>query len=96
MSLRKMAWFQRLWLRVFAQLPTMDPKDLLPFGLEIAKAVVICGNAATRNILVFDFQRADGVIGIVPVRDFLRFVTSAELYVYSLGPSTTTTSRSSI
>jgi hypothetical protein len=64
---RHLNWLQRVWVTVSAQLPTLDLKDLLPIGIEIAKAVVICGNGATRSVLIFEFQRADGVVGIVPV-----------------------------
>ncbi len=53
------------WIR--NQLPSLDPKDLLPLGLEIIKGAVICGNATTESLLVSEFQRAEGTYGIVPV-----------------------------
>ncbi|TFK75375.1 hypothetical protein BDN72DRAFT_832240 [Pluteus cervinus] len=54
------------WIR--SQLPSLDPKDLLPLGLEIVKGAIICGNATTENLLVSEFQRAEGTYGIVPSR----------------------------
>ncbi|KAK0195692.1 hypothetical protein F5146DRAFT_1101121 [Armillaria mellea] len=51
------AWFKR-------QLPTLDPKELLPLGLDAAKGVIICGNNSTPNLLVAEFQRAEGNLGI--------------------------------
>ncbi|KAG7440025.1 uncharacterized protein BT62DRAFT_646663 [Guyanagaster necrorhizus] len=50
-------WFKR-------QLPTLDPKELLPIGLDATKGVIICGNNSTPNLLVAEFQRAEGNIGI--------------------------------
>ncbi|KAJ3735770.1 hypothetical protein DFJ43DRAFT_832425 [Lentinula guzmanii] len=54
------------WVR--GQLPNLDPKDLLPLGLDIAKGAIICGNPSTPNLLVAEFQRATGTFGIVPSR----------------------------
>lgn len=49
------------------QLPSLDPKDLLPFGIEIAKGAIICGNPSTPNLLVAEFKRTEGTFGIVQV-----------------------------
>ncbi|KAK0484381.1 hypothetical protein EDD18DRAFT_1361385 [Armillaria luteobubalina] len=54
-------WFKR-------QLPTLDPKELLPIGLDAAKGVIICGNNSTPNLLVAEFQRAEGNLGISQAR----------------------------
>ncbi|KAJ3826303.1 hypothetical protein F5880DRAFT_1610366 [Lentinula raphanica] len=51
------------WVR--EQLPNLDPKDLLPLGLHVAKGAIICGNPSTPNLLVAEFQRAEGTFGIV-------------------------------
>jgi hypothetical protein len=66
-SLRKQTFVYRWIDYLSGQLPTLDPKDLLPLSVNITKAIIICGNAATPNLLVMDAQKADGVIGIVPV-----------------------------
>jgi hypothetical protein len=66
-SLRKKTIIQRAIDYLRGQLPSLDPKDLLPLSVEIAKAVVICGNAATSNLLIIDAGKADGILGIVPV-----------------------------
>ncbi|SJK97793.1 uncharacterized protein ARMOST_01048 [Armillaria ostoyae] len=54
-------WFKR-------QLPTLDPKELLPIGLDATKGVIICGNSSTPNLLVAEFQRAEGNLGISQAR----------------------------
>ncbi len=55
------AWFKH-------QLPTLDPKELLPIGLDATKGVIICGNNSTPNLLVAEFQRAEGNLGISQAR----------------------------
>lgn len=57
------------WAR--GQLPTLDPKDLLPLGIEIRTGAIILGNSSTPNLLVSEFQSASGTFGIVPVRYFV-------------------------
>jgi hypothetical protein len=57
---KAVAWFRR-------QLPNLDPKDLLPLGIEVIKGAVICGNSSTPNLLVAEFQRTEGTFGIVKV-----------------------------
>ncbi|KDR75835.1 hypothetical protein GALMADRAFT_156774 [Galerina marginata CBS 339.88] len=58
---RAMAWFRH-------QLPTLDPKDLLPLGIDIQTGAIILGNHSTPNILVAEFQNALGTFGVVPAR----------------------------
>ncbi|KAJ3553006.1 hypothetical protein NM688_g3848 [Phlebia brevispora] len=50
------------------QLPTLDPKELLPIGIEVDKAAIMIGNAATPTLLVAEFQRSEGTYGVVPAR----------------------------
>jgi hypothetical protein len=54
------------WLR--GQLPDLDAKNLLPISFECFNGGIVCGNLATSNILVAEFNRADGSFGTVPVR----------------------------
>ena len=54
-----------LWIK--HQLPSLDPKDLLPLGLEVTKGAITCGNSSTPNLLVAEFQRTRGTFGIVEV-----------------------------
>jgi hypothetical protein len=54
------------WLR--GQLPDLDAKNLLPISFECFNGGIVCGNLATSNILVAEFNRADGIFGTVPVR----------------------------
>ncbi|KAK7057149.1 hypothetical protein R3P38DRAFT_1162521 [Favolaschia claudopus] len=60
--------FQRVWRWIRRQLPTLDPKDLLPLGLEVMKGAIICGNPSTPNLLVAEFRRTEGTFGIVQSR----------------------------
>ncbi|KAK0212569.1 hypothetical protein DFS33DRAFT_1370154 [Desarmillaria ectypa] len=50
------------------QLPTLDPKELFPVGLDATRGVIICGNNSTPNLLVAEFQRAEGNLGISQAR----------------------------
>jgi hypothetical protein len=54
---------------VRSQLPNLDPKDLLPLGIEVIKGAIICGNSSTQNLLVAEFQRTAGTFGIIEVRN---------------------------
>ncbi|KAK7053326.1 Macrophage colony-stimulating factor 1 receptor [Paramarasmius palmivorus] len=54
------------WVR--QQLPNLDPKELLPLGIEINKGAIICGNASTPSLMVADFQRATGTFGVMRSR----------------------------
>lgn len=49
-------------------MPSLDPKDLLPCSLEVSKGAITIGNASTPNLLVAQFQRAEGTYGIVEAR----------------------------
>ncbi|THU95661.1 hypothetical protein K435DRAFT_829044 [Dendrothele bispora CBS 962.96] len=54
------------WIR--RQLPNLDPKDLLPLGIEIVKGAIVCGNPSTPSLMVAEFQRSDGTFGIIRSR----------------------------
>ncbi|KAG7098617.1 hypothetical protein E1B28_000539 [Marasmius oreades] len=58
----------RLGSWVQQQLPTLDPKDLLPLAIEVTKGAIICGNSSTPSLLVAEFQRVKGTFGITPSR----------------------------
>ncbi|KAK7692730.1 hypothetical protein QCA50_004363 [Cerrena zonata] len=63
------------WIR--AQLPNLDPRDLLPVGLEATTAAITLGNPSTPHMLVAEFSKANGTYGVVPARskhDFYRQV----------------------
>lgn len=53
------------WFR--QQLPSLDPKDMLPLGIDIQTGAIIVGNSSTPNLLVAEFRNALGTYGIVPV-----------------------------
>ena len=57
-------WFKQ-------QLPSIDPKDLLPIGIDANKGVILCGNGSTPSLLVAEFSRAEGTFGIVQARSKL-------------------------
>lgn len=59
---------QRFFSWAKQEMPSMDPKDLLPVGIEVYKGAIVCGNASTPNLLVAEFQQAEGTYGIVQVR----------------------------
>ncbi|KAJ7096249.1 hypothetical protein C8R44DRAFT_371827 [Mycena epipterygia] len=67
-TLRLPVAFQKAWHWVSRQLPTLDPKDLLPLGIEVTKGAIICGNPSTPNLLVAEFQKTEGMFGIVQSR----------------------------
>lgn len=48
-------------------MPSLDPKDLLPLGIEVSKGVVVVGNESTPTLLRADFKSAEGTYGVVPV-----------------------------
>ncbi|KAF5386043.1 hypothetical protein D9615_002215 [Tricholomella constricta] len=58
---KAVAWIKR-------QLPNLDPKDLLPLGIEVTKGAITCGNNSTPSLLVAEFQRSEGTFGIVEAR----------------------------
>lgn len=63
----------RAYLWVVQQMPSLDPKDLLPIGLSATKGAIICGNASTPSLLVVEFRTAQGSFGIVRARSKLDF-----------------------
>ncbi|KDQ57525.1 hypothetical protein JAAARDRAFT_69639 [Jaapia argillacea MUCL 33604] len=67
-SIRPPRFVQRAYGWIKDQLPTLDPKDLLPIGIEVTKAAIIIGNQSTPTLLVADFRQAEGTFGIVPSR----------------------------
>ncbi|PFH51536.1 hypothetical protein AMATHDRAFT_74889 [Amanita thiersii Skay4041] len=50
------------------QLPSLDPMDLFPVGIEGVKGAIICGNSSTPQLLLAEFQRAEGTYGYVSAR----------------------------
>lgn len=54
------------WIRI--QLPQLDPKDLLPLGIDVERGVIIIGNPSTPSLLVAEFRHAVGNYGALPVR----------------------------
>lgn len=83
-----------LWIK--RQLPNLDPKDLLPLGLEVTKGAITCGNSSTPNLLVVEFQRTRGTFGIVEVvLSFFFFSTEIDV-LYSRGQNLIFTSSSSL
>ena len=69
-SLRIPAPIQRALSWINRQLPHLDPKDLLPLGVELTTGAIIVGNPSTPNLLIAEFHSADGTFGIVPVWTF--------------------------
>ncbi|KAG6849567.1 hypothetical protein H0H93_007348 [Arthromyces matolae] len=59
-------------------MPSLDPKDLLPLGIEITKGAITCGNNSTPNLLVAEFRRSEGTFGLIQARSKL------DLYKQSL------------
>lgn len=56
------------WLiKLKRQLPSLDPKDLLPVSLEIVKGAFIIGNESTPTLLVAEYRKSEGTYGIVAV-----------------------------
>ncbi len=53
------------WLR--EQLPVLDPKELLPLGIQVSKGAIICGNGSTPNLLVAEFNVCQGTFGVTKV-----------------------------
>ncbi|KAJ6586994.1 hypothetical protein DFH09DRAFT_241649 [Mycena vulgaris] len=67
-SLRLPVAVRKAWQWVRRQLPTLDPKDLLPLGIDVIKGAIICGNPSTPTLLVAEFQKTEGMFGIVQSR----------------------------
>lgn len=51
-----------------SQLPSLDPKDLLPISIEVMKSAITIGNTSTPNLLIAEFRRAEGTYGVVEAR----------------------------
>ena len=68
LKLKTPRFVRRALARLRRQLPNLDPKSLLPVSFEGTKGAILCGNASTPSVLVAEFQRAEGIFGIVPVR----------------------------
>ena len=66
------------------QLPNLDPKELLPISIDVTKAAIVIGNAATPTLLVTEFQRSEGTYGVVSVRLY------AEMVAFSFSSITVT------
>ncbi|KAJ8503140.1 hypothetical protein ONZ45_g11120 [Pleurotus djamor] len=58
---RFMAW-------VYSQLPNLDPKELLPLGIDVTKGIIIIGNKSTPNLLLAEFKSTQGLFGVVQSR----------------------------
>jgi len=56
------------------QLPNLDPKEILPLGIDVETGIIVLGNSSTPNLLVAEFRSADGMFGLLPVRDVLNQV----------------------
>jgi hypothetical protein len=66
-----------IWLK--RQLPSLDPKDLLPIGIDATQGAIVCGNGSTPDLLVAEFSQAHGTFGIVQARskfDFYKQILS--------------------
>lgn len=53
------------WMK--KQMPKLDPRELLPLGIDATRGVIVLGNPSTPSLLVAEFHQADGGFGIVPV-----------------------------
>jgi hypothetical protein len=81
------AWLKR-------QLPNLDPKDLLPLGIEVTTGALILGNPSTPHLLVAEFHSAEGTFGVLAVRLWLFcHIGEKANAICSLAQSTTCTSR---
>ena len=66
------------WIR--SQLPSLDPKDLLPLGIEVEKGAIVIGNESTPSLLVAEFARSEGTYGVVSVCCMQLFLGIDDLY----------------
>ncbi|KIL66260.1 hypothetical protein M378DRAFT_192008 [Amanita muscaria Koide BX008] len=69
--LRILAVIRRAFQWIKNQLPSLDPMDLFPIGIESIKGVIILGNQSTPYLLVSEFQRAEGTYGYVAAKSNL-------------------------
>lgn len=56
-----LTWFRQ-------QLPVLDPKELLPLGIQVSKGAIICGNGSTSNLFVAEFNVCQGTFGVTKAR----------------------------
>jgi hypothetical protein len=68
--------FKRWGAGIHNQLPNLDPKDLLPIGIEVTKGAILVGNASTPELLVAEFRSTRGTYGIVPVRFTIQYFST--------------------
>ena len=79
------------WLR--RQLPNLDPKELMPIGIDVTKGVILCGNNSTPSLLVAEFESTNGTFGITRVGCLMRGIDCiAYQRVISRGPNSIYTS----
>ncbi|KAF6761220.1 hypothetical protein DFP72DRAFT_34729 [Ephemerocybe angulata] len=67
-SLRVPAMIQNAVGWLGKQLPNLDPKDLLPLGIEVTTGAIILGNPSTPSLMVAEFHTAHGTFGVVSSR----------------------------
>jgi hypothetical protein len=48
-------------------MPVLDPKELLPLGIQVSKGAITCGNLSTPSLLVAEFSVCQGTFGITQV-----------------------------
>ncbi|KAF8161147.1 hypothetical protein B0H34DRAFT_654233 [Crassisporium funariophilum] len=61
-------FIQKALSQLRRQLPSLDPKDLLPLGIDVQTGAIILGNPSTPSLLVAEFTHAVGTYGIIPSR----------------------------
>lgn len=66
-TLRVPATIQQAFTWLKEQLPVLDPKELLPLGIQVSKGAIICGNTSTPSLLVAEFNSCQGTFGITQV-----------------------------
>ncbi|KAF9450414.1 hypothetical protein P691DRAFT_468038 [Macrolepiota fuliginosa MF-IS2] len=67
-TLRVPATIQHAFTWFKEQLPVLDPKELLPLGIQVSKGAIICGNSSTSSLLVAEFSVCQGTFGITQAR----------------------------
>ncbi|KAJ3575090.1 hypothetical protein NP233_g1335 [Leucocoprinus birnbaumii] len=67
-ALRVPATIQQLFTWLKQQMPVLDPKELLPLGIQVSKGVITCGNLSTPSLLVAEFSVCQGTFGITQAR----------------------------
>lgn len=67
-ALRVPATIQQVFTWFKQQMPVLDPKELLPLGIQVSKGVITCGNLSTPSLLVAEFSVCQGSFGITQAR----------------------------